>query len=721
MKLVQCWVEHPSRSLDQVFTYTYDGEIEPGVRVSVPFGTREIIGFVEHVEETDETQVQAEERLGMKLKPVNYVLDTAPLITPELHEMAMWMRKTTLSTAISCFQCMLPGKVKPSSSAAPAAKEKWVRITGEEGSLTVKQLQAYSFIREKGDVLYSEVRKQYAGVIGKLLEKGMVEIYEKEKEADLRFSDITDGEKQLTEDQQKAVDEISGSGDRVFLLKGVTGSGKTEVYLHLAAMALRQGKQVLILVPEISLTPQMIERVSSRFRTGLAIYHSGLSSQEKYEQYRLVLSGKARIVVGTRSSVFLPFTDLGLVVMDEEHDSSYKQENQPAYHCRDAALWRCEYHNCKLVLGSATPSLESYARTIRKVYHLVELPHRINRTLPQITVVNMKQAMEEGQSGILSDALCTRLNQTLKNGRQAILLLNRRGYHSLIKCRSCQSVIKCPHCDISMSWHREDRMLKCHTCGTMMPLPKACPDCHSTAGFSAYGFGTEKLEHELSAQFPDARIMRMDADTTSRKNSHEKILGAFGRKEADILVGTQMIAKGLDYPNVSLVGIINGDEGLNRTDFRSCEVSFDLLMQASGRSGRSDIPGEVVLQVTDPSHYAVQCACAQDYDGFFAREMHFRHAGMYPPYTYLIALTVSAATQEASDRAAMRIRDHLQGSYRTIGILSLLKINDRCRSRILLKGRDLDEMRNDVRKFLDSEEGKSIRDLRIDVNPMVLD
>ena len=517
------------------------------------------------------------------------------------------------------------------------------------------------------------------------------------------------------------MDEISGSGDRVFLLKGVTGSGKTEVYLHLAAMALRQGKQVLILVPEISLTPQMIERVSSRFRTGLAIYHSGLSSQEKYEQYRLVLSGKARIVVGTRSSVFLPFTDLGLVVMDEEHDSSYKQENQPAYHCRDAALWRCEYHNCKLVLGSATPSLESYARTIRKVYHLVELPHRINRTLPQITVVNMKQAMEEGQSGILSDALCTRLSQTLKNGRQAILLLNRRGYHSLIKCRSCQSVIKCPHCDISMSWHREDRMLKCHTCGTMMPLPKACPDCHSTAGFSAYGFGTEKLEHELSAQFPDARIMRMDADTTSRKNSHEKILGAFGRKEADILVGTQMIAKGLDYPNVSLVGIINGDEGLNRTDFRSCEVSFDLLMQASGRSGRSDIPGEVVLQVTDPSHYAVQCACAQDYDGFFAREMHFRHAGMYPPYTYLIALTVSAATQEASDRAAMRIRDHLQGSYRTIGILSLLKINDRCRSRILLKGRDLDEMRNDVRKFLDSEEGKSIRDLRIDVNPMVLD
>ena len=407
--------------------------------------------------------------------------------------------------------------------------------------------------------------------------------------------------------------------------------------------------------------------------------------------------------------------------MDEEHDTSYKQENQPAYHCRDVALWRGKYHHCPVVLGSATPSLESYARAVRKVYHLILMNERINMTLPEISIVDIRKAMQEGQSYILSDELIGELRNCLDRKQQAILLLNRRGYHSVIRCRSCQTALKCPHCDIAMSWHRDEHLLKCHTCGTVMRVPKACPECGSTAGFAAFGFGTQKLEAELQEKFPAAGVLRMDADTTGRKNSHEKILKAFGNGEADILLGTQMIAKGLDYPNVTLVGIINGDEGITRTDFRSCELSFDLLMQASGRSGRSEYPGKVILQVFDPEHYAVQCAEQQDYDTFFVQEMRYRHAGMYPPYTYMISLTVSSDTQDKADRDAYIVRQALNGNYKTIGVLTLLKINDRFRSRVLLKGQDLDEMRRDVRAFLGSPEGSRIKDLRIDVNPLVLD
>ena len=720
MKIVKCWIEHPARDLDRLFTYLYEGDIEPGVRVSVVFGKQKLVGFVESVEETDKTREELEKEMNMPLKMVLSVLDEQPLITPELHDLAMYMRDITLSTTISCFQAMLPAKLKPASTAKKAVSERWVCVTEKETVLTVKQLAAYQDIRDKGEMKYSEARQKYASVLARLIEKEAVRVFEKEKEAEAQAPVNTENKKKLNELQQRAFDEITQSDDTVFLMRGVTGSGKTEVYFHLAEAALNKGKQVLILVPEISLTPQMIERVSRRFDSSLAIYHSGLSEQEKYEQYRIVCSGKARIVVGTRSSVFLPFMNLGLIVMDEEHDSSYKQDNQPAYHCRDIALFRGRFHHCKVILGSATPSLESYARAIRKVYHLVTLPERINGTPPLITVTDMKAEIRGKGSYILSSVLKEKIAVSLEKKQQAILLLNRRGYHAMIRCRSCQETLKCPHCDISMSWHRDENRMKCHTCGTILPVPMMCPSCGSTAGFAAYGYGTQRLESELHAVFPEARLLRMDADTTTGKNAHRKILEAFGRQEADILVGTQMIAKGLDYPNVSLVGILNADEGVARTDFRSCETAFDLLMQASGRSGRADIPGEVVIQAFDPQHYAVACAASQDYEQFFVKEMAFRHAGMYPPYTYLITLTVSASKQEEADISAMRIKNALHGNYRTIGILPLLKINDRCRSRVMLQGKDLDEMRRDVRTFLDGE-GRKIRDLRVDVNPLVLE
>jgi primosomal protein N' (replication factor Y) len=406
--------------------------------------------------------------------------------------------------------------------------------------------------------------------------------------------------------------------------------------------------------------------------------------------------------------------------MDEEQDASYKQENQPAYHCRDIAIWRGRYHHCKVLLGSATPSLDTYARALRKVYHLISMPERINQSMPKVSIVSMKDSIRKGESFILSEELKQKIHERLVKKEQVILLLNRRGYNTQLRCRKCGEIITCPHCDLAMSWHRDVGKLKCHTCGTEMYKPHQCAKCGSTEGFITLGYGTERLEQEVQECFVGVKTLRMDADTTSRKDSHEKILAAFGRHEADILLGTQMIAKGLDYPNVTLVGVINGDEGLKRTDFRSCETTFDLLMQAGGRSGRGNADGEVVYQVFDPDHYAIQCAAKQDYISFFNYEMRFRKAGQYPPYTYLIALTVSGTDQKIVDRLAMHMKEEIQGDFKTIGVVSLLKIKDRVRNRIILKGRNLDEMRHAVQYFIDHTDA-DLKGLRIDVNPMVLD
>ena len=720
IRIVHCWSEHPVRKLDQTFTYLYEGNVERGCRVQISFGSRRLIGFVDSVEESEESREEIEARFGMKLKDIEGVLDEESLITDELHDLAMWMRDETLSPAIACFQTMLPGKVKPAGGRRSTVSERWVRLSDKEVSLTPKQLEAYLYVKEHQPLTYSELRKHYPNQARILIEKEAVIAEEKEREGKALYASEPEASLPLSAEQQKAMDEIRNSDDSVFLLQGVTGSGKTEIYLQLAAEALQKGKQVLILVPEIALTPQMISRVRERFREGLAIYHSGLSDQEKYEQYRLVKTRQASIVVGTRSAVFLPFADLGLIVLDEEHDASYKQDSQPCYHCRSVAMHRGLFHHCKVILGSATPSLDSYARALKKVYHLVVLKERINRTMPEVTIVPVRDSIRRGGSYILTDVLKDKMRDRLQKKEQIILLLNRRGYSAQLRCRSCQEVLKCPHCDLAMSWHHDIRPLKCHTCGTEMHTPSACPVCGSKAGFMSYGFGTQRLQEEVQKEFPEARILRMDADTTGRKNAHAGILQAFADHEADILLGTQMIAKGLDYPDVTLVGIVNGDEGLSRSDFRSCEVTFDLLMQASGRSGRGEKNGEVVLQVYDPGHYAVQCAARQDYETFFYQEMKFRHAGQYPPYTYLAALTVSSRDQRQTDRLALALKASLSGNFQVIGVVSLLKINDRCRSRILLKGKDEEEMRRAIRRFID-ETDLDLKGLKIDIDPLYLD
>ena len=626
------------------------------------------------------------------------------------------MKDITLSTTISCYQAMLPTILKPSSSNSKIQYEKWVVPTEEKISLTPKQLDAYMYVVENQTIKYSLLRAKYPSIAKKLVDSGALKIIEKEKEGNTYSTVKKSLPLELTEEQRKVKTEFESSDDSVFLLRGVTGAGKTEVYLQLADEVLKKGKQVLILVPEIALTPQMIERVASRFGSHLAIYHSRLNAQQKYEQYQLVRQKKASIVVGTRSAVFLPFDNLGLIIMDEEHDSSYKQDSQPAYHCRDIAIWRGKYHHCKVLLGSATPTLESYARALKNVYHLLTLEHRINDSLPVTEIVSMKNEKQN----ILSDVLKEKIQDRLDKNEQVILLLNRRGYHNILRCKECGEVVKCPHCDLAMSYHYKENVMKCHTCETMTRIPKICPSCHSDSGFATFGYGTEKLLEVVQNTFKDARILRMDRDTTSKKDDHEKILKAFGNHEADILLGTQMIAKGLDFAGVTLVGILNGDEGLARTDFRSCEVTFDLLMQASGRSGRANKQGEVVIQVYDESHYAVTCAAKQDYVSFFKNEMKFRHIGNYPPYSYFISLTVYSLSEEKAEETALWLKNALHGNFKIIGVVKLLKIKDQYRSRILLKGKDLDEMRNEIRKLLDTDENRK-KNIHIDVNPMVID
>lgn len=716
MILAEIFIEHPVRAVDQVFTYESDVMLEKGERVEVNFNNRFLVGFVHSCMESSLSRQEYEKQAGYKIKKIHRIIDSESLLNDELYALADYMKDITLSTTISCYQAMLPTVLKPSSSNSKIQYEKWVVPTAEKVSLTPKQLDAYMYVVENITIKYSLLRAKYPSIAKKLVDSGALKIIEKEKEGNTYSTVKKSQPLELTEEQRNVKNEFESSDDSVFLLRGVTGAGKTEVYLQLADEVLKKGKKVLILVPEIALTPQMIERVASRFGSHLAIYHSRLNAQQKYEQYQLVRQKKASVVVGTRSAVFLPFDDLGLIIMDEEHDSSYKQDSQPAYHCKDIAIWRGKYHHCKVLLGSATPTLESYARALKNVYHLLTLEHRINDSLPVTEIVSMKNEKQD----ILSDVLKEKIQDRLAKNEQVILLLNRRGYHNILRCKECGEVVKCPHCDLAMSYHYKENVMKCHTCGTMTRIPKVCPSCHSDSGFATFGYGTEKLLEVVQNTFKDARILRMDRDTTSKKDDHEKILKAFGNHEADILLGTQMIAKGLDFAGVTLVGILNGDEGLARTDFRSCEVTFDLLMQASGRSGRANKQGEVVIQVYDESHYAVTCAAKQDYVSFFKNEMKFRHIGNYPPYSYFISLTVYSLSEEKAEETALWLKNALHGNFKVIGVVKLLKIKDQYRSRILLKGKDLDEMRNEIRKLLDTDENRK-KNIHIDVNPMVID
>lgn len=449
----------------------------------------------------------------------------------------------------------------------------------------------------------------------------------------------------LTEEQSEAVSTIDQAIDekksQTFLIEGVTGSGKTEVYLQTIQKAVEQNKTALMLVPEISLTPQMVNRVIGRFGNEVAVLHSGLSSGERYDEWTRIENGDVKVVVGARSAVFAPLRDIGIIIIDEEHEASYKQDDNPRYHARDVAKWRSKYHNCPLVLGSATPSLESRARAEKDVYHLIRMTKRINdHPLPHVQIVDMRNSENSAVKGDLSPLLQDNLWRALKRKEQAIVLLNRRGYSSFLMCRECGFVLKCPNCDVSLTYHKNLGRMKCHYCGHEENVPHTCPNCKSKKiGF--YGTGTENIERQLNEKFPDARVLRMDVDTTRKKGSHAAIIEQFSDHQADILLGTQMIAKGLDFPDVTLVGVINADTTLSISDYRASERTFQLLTQVSGRAGRADKEGHVIIQTYNPDHYAIRDAAKQDYETFFKQEMYLRHQSGYTPYYFTTLISVS--------------------------------------------------------------------------------
>ena len=536
--------------------------------------------------------------------------------------------------------------------------------------------------------------------------------------------------KKLTAEQAQATNAVDQAIDEkqaaTFLLEGVTGSGKTEVYLQIIQHALAQGKSALMLVPEISLTPQIVRQFKARFGDQVALLHSALSDGERYDEWRRIEKGDAQVVVGARSAIFAPIKNLGVIIMDEEHETSYKQEDMPRYHARDVAQWRGQYHHCPVVLGSATPSLESRARAQKGVYQWLRLTKRINgKDLPQVQLVDMRQAGRYAPTTDISQELATEIQKKLALNEQVVLMLNRRGYSSFLMCRECGEVIKCPNCDISLTYHKDTNSLKCHYCGHEEPVPQVCPNCHSKA-VRYFGTGTQRVEKELTELFPTARILRMDVDTTRRKGAHERILDEFGKHHADILLGTQMIAKGLDFPNVTLVGVLNADTSLGLPDFRASERTFQLLTQVSGRAGRAEKEGNVLIQTYNPDHYAIQYAQRQDYEHFFGKEMQVRHQGGYPPYYYTIQITASARTEADAAQKMFQIRGEIVNYLSQNAVIlgptpqSIMRINNRYYYQLVIKYKNEPQLENYLQNLLltSQKEERNGLQIVIDRDPM---
>lgn len=704
MNYVRVYVEHSALALNQLFTYSCQEPVQPGCRVRVPFAHKELTAFVAEVMDKPDTD--------RKILPVSEVIDHTPLLNQELFDLAGWLSDQCCASMISVLKTMLPPALRPSSRPAKITMEEWLEAgQGTEAPTKKQQVFLDSLTLP---VPAREARKQSASMTRKLIEKGWLISVKRPKDRDLVALVPADTPPELQPGQQKVVDQILQSDSSVFLLHGVTGSGKTEVFLRLAADALEKGRQVLLLVPEIGLTPMMTERVCARFQDQIAVYHSYLSPQEKYAQYQRVRDGKVRIVVGTRSACFMPFQNLGLILMDEEHDSSYKQDSMPRYHTRDVVLERARCHGCKTVLASATPSLESYSRAWKGVYELVELPERIHHRMPEIRLVDMKnEPVTSGLSTTLIEAIRTRLERR----EQVILLLNRRGYLPVVRCLDCGDVRICPDCGIALSYHKKENRLVCHCCDRSFPYDPACPSCGSRHAATG-GMGTEKLEDAVRNLFPNARILRMDADSTRKKGSHKQLLDAFGAG-ADILVGTQMVAKGLDFPNVTLVGILQADNALIRTDYRAAESAYAMLEQASGRSGRGEKPGEVIIQTFEPDHYVLQAVRSHDYQAFFRREMQYRHLGSYPPYTWLATMIFSHQNAETAWNRALEARKLLTDGQ-VLGPVSISMRQQKQRVRLVLKDRDEDRLKQNVWTVIHQLSGGPVS-LDVNMHPLILE
>uniref|UniRef100_A0A7U3YGP0 Replication restart protein PriA n=1 Tax=Geobacillus sp. (strain Y4.1MC1) TaxID=581103 RepID=A0A7U3YGP0_GEOS0 len=803
MKVAEVIVDVPARQTDRPFDYAipekWEDILQPGMRVTVPFGTRRLQGFVIHIKSHSDVKT---------LKPIEAVLDVTPVLNEELLELGKYLTETTLCFAISAYQAMLPAALK-------AKYEKEIRLVREENrallpetiqplfqdrstvdwkevehsdwlrplqkaiqqgylevvyhvkekaaAKTVKYVELAQSHEEVGraiDALPANAAKQrqlltallsaneavplrslleqtgatYAS-LKSLVAKGLVaekevEVYRDPYE-DRSFP--TTAPLSLTAEQEKAlssvIESVRTNKHEVFLLYGVTGSGKTEVYMQAIEEVLRQGKEAIVLVPEISLTPQMVKRFKGRFGSQVAVLHSGLSIGEKYDEWRKIHRKEVQLVVGARSAIFAPFENLGMIIIDEEHETSYKQEENPRYHARDVAIYRARVHGCPVVLGSATPSLESFARAKKGVYQLLTLQKRVSDNgMPDVHIVDMREELRSGNRSMFSRALFEKLKDRLHKGEQSVLFLNRRGYSTFVMCRGCGYVIRCPHCDISLTYHRAGQRLKCHYCGYEEPITYHCPSC-GNEHIRFFGTGTQKVEEELTKLLPEARVIRMDVDTTSRKGAHERLLAEFGEGKADILLGTQMIAKGLDFPKVTLVGVLAADTTLHLPDFRASEKTFQLLTQVSGRAGRHALPGEVVIQTYTPEHYSIALAAKHDYDAFYQREMVLRKMHGYPPFYYLTLITVShpeiTKAVAVTDKIAAYLRAQLSNEAIILGPVAspIARLHDRYRYQCMIKYKREPNMTRALKAVIDRYQhdvSQGDLSITIDTNPYTM-
>jgi primosomal protein N' (replication factor Y) (superfamily II helicase) len=644
------------------------GQIEVGSRVQVSFGARKILGIITAL---------AEESGHANLKPILKIIGTQSLVTPKVLKLARWIGEYYCCAPETALKSVLPEAIRKENDGWK--KQLFIRalpLNGEFPKLPKRQQDVWNLIEERREILLAELvelAETTTATVRKLEDRGLVEITSEISERDpyARETILPTQSIMLNSAQAKALAEITKAMDaenspRTFLLHGVTGSGKTEIYLQALAHTLKQGKGAIVLVPEIALTPQTVERFKARFSSGklqtlVAVLHSHLSAGERHDEWHKIRQGRARIVIGARSAIFAPVEPLGLIIVDEEHESTYKQEEAPRYHARDVAIMRGQMENAVVVLGSATPSLESFYNCKRGKFTLLELPERVdNQKMPHVRVVDMRQTKEKGPS-LFSPQLKEAIHQRLDRGEQTILFLNRRGYSTSLQCPKCGYVANCPNCSVALTYHRIDQKLSCHICGHNEKVPAICPEpkCKNPAIRFA-GTGTQKVEEVLAKLFPNARIKRMDADTMKRKDDYRHVLGDFRAGKTDILVGTQMIAKGLHFPNVTLVGIIYADSALHQPDFRAGERTFQLLTQVAGRAGRGDVEGEVFVQAFTPFHPAIQYARRHDFNGFYEQEIEFREQLKYPPVSRIALLTLKGRNEEKVKFSADHLKRELE-------------------------------------------------------------
>ena len=714
--------------IDRPFTYKvpeeFNNEIKIGQIVKVPFGkgNKTSEGFILNLKNDD--------NIKFKTKNIAAILVKDPVIDEDDINLIEFLREKTLCKYIDAFRLLIPVGIMKGAK----AKKKKVIVLKNEDLSNIKNPDGYKKIVEffktnsgkytKSELINEHSISQYK--LNKLIENEVLSI---EEESVFRYNDRVynkDSDKTLTIEQENIIREYINSDDKMFLLKGVTGSGKTEVYMKLVERVLLEGKSAIILVPEIALTPQMIERFKGRFGVNVALFHSKLSDGERFDEWFRVKEGKSKVIVGARSAIFLPAKNLGLIIIDEEHENTYKSEQNPKYQTKEVAEYLSELKGCKVILGSATPSIETYYRALTGEMKLLELNSRVdNKAMPPMKVIDMRNELKGGNKSLFSRELFIAIQERLKRKEQIILFLNRRGFSTFVSCRSCGYVFKCNECDISMTYHKNG-LLICHYCGKTKREPRECPKCHSKY-VKFFGAGTQRVEEEVKKYFNNAGILRMDVDTTRDKHSYERIYNTFKNGEADILIGTQMVSKGLDFKNVTLVGILAADMSINIPDYRAAERTFQIITQVAGRAGRGDKQGEVLIQTYTPQHYSLQYAVNYDYEGFYEKEFTVRAMMKYPPFGKLLLINGTSKKEDLlknfMHKITMMIKPLVE-SCLDIEILGpipcmISKLKENYRWQIVIKGEFDSYFSKNIKEILYDENKNVYNDIRIsmDINP----